>query len=181
MNDQFFRDWTDWKARQDRNKVKNRLTCEKIKTNKYYDRWLIVDALIFWNFLFWRMPWDESNLTQVEWMRRKDLLEQFINHGNRYIAIIAMIESMPTAVWREILWDYRIPFVTLEEFLYKLTKEQGKAIRNVYDELYDKKIVPHVFSPWYYSISRPTMEKIFLEKYDQGERYREKNVMNQYR
>lgn len=103
------------------------------------------EAIAFWRFLR-KFPeisflnhFDEKVAINIkrEWTR-----EMFIENGwekennpkNKYFRIIAQIETLPTIVWRKLLWRENIDFMSFESCLRRLTEEQKKAIEeNFYD------------------------------------------------
>ena len=113
----------------------------------------IRQALIFWTWVAgvcWRD--DERNYidpSKGEGLKeRLNLLQQYVDHENPYIALIAKIERLPTLVWRKILWRYNIDFLSLESFLRRIFKKENAyqiiAIEQNCDDLYLKKQPPEV-------------------------------------
>jgi hypothetical protein len=114
----------------------------------------------------------------MEWMRRKNFLSAFMSHDNWMIRTIARIESMPTMVWRKILWRYNIDFMSLESFLRRLSPEQATAIVDNYEDLCVRHDIPRVFSKWDRFWGKITMEKILSEGYVHDDRYCNKAAMS---
>ncbi|MBL7057918.1 hypothetical protein ISS03_01135 [Patescibacteria group bacterium] len=91
------------------------------------------DALFFWNFL--RVMDDE---VKVSIAVRREFLEGFIDHPNEYISTVAMVEFLPTSIWRKLLWDNNIDFMSFESFLRRLKDGQRGAIEQAYNAVLSK-------------------------------------------
>jgi hypothetical protein len=96
----------------------------------------IREALIFWEFVKWEFSKDENAEYRISF------LNQFVNNANRYIALVAKIEMLPTKVWRKLLWRENIDFLSLESFLRRIffreNAYQVKAIGQNWSDLYRK-------------------------------------------
>lgn len=136
----------------------------------------IVGALTFLKFLFEKLPWnnDNSNST-AKWSERRSQLADSVDNANPLIRVIAMIESLPTKVWRRILWKYNIDFMTFESFLRRIDVVQIRSIELNYNDLKQGKI-PRVFSWWDRWFS--SIEKIFSEEYNKDVRYCSKGAVS---
>lgn len=138
----------------------------------------IVDALSFWKFIELFVRFDYEKSQQEAWSERQDKLSQFIHDPNPLIALVATLESIPTSVWRRILWKANIDFMSFESFLRRIHPEQIVQIRQCYEALYQKREVPQIFSRterWRKGI---TLDKIFSETYYYHERYVSKGAMS---
>lgn len=147
------------------------------KKNEEAKKILIIEALIFWKFIFEKMDWDWNNEREKNWAIRRDFLRAFINNDNQLIKIIAMIESMPTAVWRKILWKHNIDFMSFESFLRRLDNKQATAIMLNYQDLIDNK-VPRVYSRWEKIKIKYLRLDIFTDVFDHDSRYCNKGAMS---
>lgn len=122
----------------------------------------IVDALIFWKFV-------QENLRVPTWRARKKFLSNFISFedtfcGISYMAVVAVVESLPDSLWYQILWKWEMNFVSFESFLYYLTRDQWFAIIRNYQELFERNEIPEVFS-WFdrYFMKKISLEELLLE------------------
>lgn len=131
----------------------------------------IIEALVFWKFVAKTIPWDSKNLTPIAWMKRKEVLSAFCDSANPLVRLIAIIESLPTAVWRKILWKHNIDFMSYESFLRRISVRQMMAIADNYNDLYVAGSVPRVFSRWDRFLGKISIEKIFSEDFMHDERY----------
>ncbi|MBT6068109.1 hypothetical protein HOG50_04865, partial [bacterium] len=94
---------------------------------------LILSALVLWRFAL-------NTLTNHSWEIRRKFLSQFIDHENYGIRLVAQIESLPTSIWRKILWKQNIDFVTFESFLRRISSLSADAINNNYSDLMSGKL-----------------------------------------
>ncbi|MFZ4648920.1 MAG: hypothetical protein ACOYMB_04845 [Patescibacteria group bacterium] len=109
----------------------------------------IASGLIFWKFLREEII-KKGVLTKEE---TRDFLSIFLGdeapvETSRYITIVAMIESLPTKVWRKILWRENIDALSYESCLRRLNVKQARAIRANYLDLFSlshKPATPRVF------------------------------------
>lgn len=113
----------------------------------------IIDAMTLWEFIRTHL-----DLRQVSWETRRKFLEEFINHPIPHVRAIAMLESMPTSMFRRILWKYNIDFmfadedinkghfVVFESFLRRLESEQMRVIKDNYNDLFVMNEIPRAFS-----------------------------------
>lgn len=105
----------------------------------------IASALIFWKFL-------KENFVSKDLIKRRFisffLEHEMISEVNKYVRVVAMCESLPTSVWRKLLWRENIDFMSFESFLRRLSDEQIKEIENNYNDLFGSKkiaVIPRVF------------------------------------
>jgi hypothetical protein len=83
----------------------------------------------------------------------------------RQMAVVAMLEQLPTSVWRRILWRENIDYVTPESFLRRLTIEQFIAIRENFLDLSERHTVPRAFTRWEVRRYKLTPENPFPPTY----------------
>jgi hypothetical protein len=94
----------------------------------------IAVALCFWSFVMNKIP--------AQWQSaRQEFLSVFVKSDNHYVKIVAMVELLPTSVWRKLLWKNNIDFSSFEAFLRRLTTTQLMAIETCYNEFTSGKIV----------------------------------------
>ena len=129
----------------------------------------IVQALVFWRFLF-------SLSKEISQGAKRNFLFGFLRHDNKFMRVVAMVESLPTKVWRRILWKYNIDFKSLESFLRRLTPEQYEAIEKNYDDLFILKVVPRVFSWWEKCFTLLTANKLIAQEDNRYLKYRSKGA-----
>lgn len=69
----------------------------------------------------------------LEWknffLLRTAYLRPFLDHANPLICIVAAIESLPTPVWRRLLWHTNLDFQDFASCLRRMTPEQADALR----------------------------------------------------
>jgi len=96
-------------------------------------------ALIFWKFLR-KLSENMPHYTYTQKEKRKFIAafmaESPIIKENRLAKTVAMIESLPTLIWRKLLWRENIDFSDYEPCLRRLSKEQRKEIENNYHDLF---------------------------------------------
>jgi hypothetical protein len=136
----------------------------------------IIEALTFWKF-FLENVLKNCEYSKRNWRARIESLRDFVHHGNPLVGVIAMLESMPTSVWRKILWKYNIDFNSWESFLRRITSEQSLAIKNNYEDICANQI-PQTFSKFDIWRRKITIEKLFAEGYVYDERYASKGAMS---
>ncbi len=171
----------NWKIFQDseeaqRFKEKSLYHPELTKPSKEVHRnWeAIVAALVFWKFIRRCVKWEyEKNVV-------RQFLLQFIEGvpggSERYMMLVAMIEFFPTSMWRKMLWNYNIDFMSFQSFMRRITEEQVGAIMENFMDL-RAGVVPRVFSLWDRKIKKVTVEKLLAE-YDDTNRYNTKGAMS---
>jgi hypothetical protein len=93
-------------------------------------------------FLFWRLIKKYSNQETLQ--ERREFLRRFVNNSNRYIALVAMIESLPVSIWRRILWRHNINYESLFSFLRRISSENMQAIKKNYLDLCIKDKQPRI-------------------------------------
>jgi len=134
----------------------------------------IAEGLVFWKFVVRRVGNDYTYSDRLDWNKRREILSPFTKNPNPFIKLIAVLESLPTSVWREILWEANIDFMSFESFLRRVDKQQERLIYDCFDDLYVKKCVPRVFR-WFKRRRQETgLKSLLWEKFDSGERYQSK-------
>lgn len=86
-------------------------------------------ASLFWEFV--RTNRDALFL-------KRDLFIEFLTESsenkNRLVRAVALMELLPTPIWRKVLWRENIDFISYESFLRRITDEQIEAMaRNLSD------------------------------------------------
>ncbi|MBU0530731.1 MAG: hypothetical protein KKC05_03580, partial [Nanoarchaeota archaeon] len=130
----------------------------------------IIEALVFWEFV-------RVHLGNFDWKTRREFLFHSINHSkNKLSSTIAMLESMPTSMFRRILWKYNIDFmfyakdpdnfVVFEHFLRRLEVSQTFMIEENFSDLFINKKVPRVFSRFSRFFKGITVDKLLAEESD---------------
>lgn len=127
----------------------------------------IIDALAFWKFV-----------DGVGWWARIPFLAYFVANSNPLIRIVAMAESLPTGVWRKILWKHNIDFMSFESFLRRLEEKQIEAIKQNYEDLFVAGEVPRIFSRLERFFRGITVEKLLEEGFNSEKRYSRKAAMS---
>lgn len=98
---------------------------------------------------FWKtLRHEQTKGVSVKMARR--ILAKFLENDelaakNRYVKIVAKIESLPTSVWRKLLWRENIDLASYEACLRRLKTEQRKAIMDNYHDLFVDNVIPRVF------------------------------------
>nr|MBT5942268.1 hypothetical protein [bacterium] len=131
---------------------------------------LILSALVLWRFAL-------NTLTNHSWEIRRKFLSQFIDHENYGIRLVAQIESLPTSIWRKILWKQNIDFVTFESFLRRISSLSADAINNNYSDLMSGKL-PSILNKVAISFKKITVDKLLNEPLNLDKRYMSKNSMS---
>lgn len=145
------------------------------KTRQYVNQ--IVEALTFRNFI--------RNNVAHDFPERRSFLFAIISDQNfsESIRLIARIESLPSSVWRKILWRENIDFISFESFLRRITPEQVMAIQNNFEDLFGTNPkIPRVFLKSLRDRVRIffgilSLDKILKEPYDYYERNQSKPAM----
>jgi len=96
----------------------------------------MITALMFWRFIRTfsaKLACDDD--------RKLNFLSDFLANDplaieNSYLRIVAMIESLPTTVWRKLLWRENIDFSDYEPCLRRLNDEQKQALEDNYNDLF---------------------------------------------
>ncbi len=94
-------------------------------------------ALIFWQFLREL----SHHVIYNDDQEKRGFIADFLANDplvkkNPYVKTIAMIEALPTTIWRKLLWRENIDFVSYESCLRRLNPEQKKAIEDNYNDLF---------------------------------------------
>jgi len=131
----------------------------------------IAEALELWHFSMIR-------LQNEEWEIRRDYLRDFVEkNSNRSVRLIAMIEMMPTTVWRAILGEYNLDYMSAESFLRRVTSGQEELIRLNYKDIIEHGEIPRVlkqrrcFKKW-------TVENLLQEPLNFKRRYVNRAAMS---
>lgn len=101
---------------------------------------LIAEALVFWSLIRknichgWHFSSADGKLERLNFIR------PFVTSRNSFVAVVAMIELMPVDIWRRLLWDCNIDFVSFESFLRRLEVVQFTAITNAYEQLTEEQL-----------------------------------------
>lgn len=130
----------------------------------------IIDALAFWRFV--------KELSLLHWEARRFFLAYFAINSNPLIRIVAMVECLPTSVWRKILWKHNIDFMSFESFLRRLDKKQFEVIKRNYEDLFEAEEVPRIFSRFERFLRGITVEKLWEEDFNSEKRYSQKAAMS---
>ena len=145
----------------------------------------MVTGLLFWHFM--RHVVSKKSRSEMKKTRRSlfDIIKnQPAAKENRYLTIVAMIESLPNTVWRKLLWRENIDFVSFEACLRRLNNEQIKAIEENYDDLFSSQHaarIPRVFKKSWRDktkifFGKITVNSILKEKYNLEKRYQSKGA-----
>jgi hypothetical protein len=158
---------------------------EKLSSNEPYlselvfpnykkkDKENMTEALVFWQELRRQLA---RGFYQKEDIA--SLFELKVAKSNPFISTIIMIESLPTSVWRALLWKENLDFMSHESFLRRLNKEQKTAIKENYSDWQGKK-VPRVLKKGLRSkikvkLGLISYEKLKNEDYDYEARHTNK-------
>jgi hypothetical protein len=132
----------------------------------------IIEALILWKFI------REELGQSVSWEERREFLAEHIGSANKYKAIVARLESLPTSIYRRLLWKWNIDFMSLESSLRRLKEEQYQAINDAYEQLLVQRELPRIlgwFKCWLHMIS---VGQLLEEPLDEMRRYERKAAMS---
>lgn len=141
----------------------------------------ITVALIFWRFL---RKIQRYGFTQKQ---KREFVLDFLDNDpistNSYCRVTAMIEALPTSIWRKLLWRENIDFSDYEPCLRRLSREQIKAIEDNFNDLFSlgKPVVPRVLKKsWRDRIKlffgKISIEEILNENYDDVKRNKSKGA-----
>ncbi len=158
-----------WEEYRNKNEALTRLKLEyDYEENKLLGKKeLIVEALTFWKFVQLNMAYEDMGV-------KREFLSNFIEERNTLVNVVAMIEFLPTSVWRKVLWRYNIDFMSFESFLRRLSVSQIRNIRENYQDLFEKNVVPRAFSRPNRFIGKITVENLLSEKVYHHEKYKSK-------
>lgn len=132
---------------------------------RYYSKHIdITPALRLWKFVIDEMQEDSS-------LVRREFLNPFVKDNNPLVALVSTIESLPTSVWRQILWKHNIDFMSFESFLRRIKGEKIKAISQNYHDLFSDSRVPRIFGWLYRYKNKPTVWDLHQEKLSPEKRY----------
>ena len=122
---------------------------------KESDREEINEALAVWRFLlqlFLRLKNSTENEIELLEIKRSWIKEMLIDGGynkkNKHFRTVGIIESLPTTVWRKLLWRENIDFSSLESCLRRLNSQQKKALEDNYSDLLEAKIPRVMKKSW---------------------------------
>lgn len=144
----------------------------------------VLTALIIWKFLrkFYQI-FEYQNETSKRNFIAHFLANDPLALNNDYVQIVAMIEALPTSIWRKLLWRENIDFAGYESCIRRLSYEQRQAIIANYDDLFSS---PEAHTPrvlkksWrdrvklFFGIT--STEKIMDEEYDGYTRHQSKGA-----
>ncbi len=165
---EYLEKWEDYYPEQSNKILKTIKLFHKEKTKEDY-----VKALCLWNFI--QKYLDSHNKMPT----RRSFLKNFIDEGsNTLLSFVATIESLPTSVFRKVLWKYNIDFMTTESFLRRIESEQEEAVVRNYQQLFEKNKVPEVFGWFEKTFKRISVEKLLEEKLNFSTRYERKGAMS---
>lgn len=106
-----------------------------------------IKALAFWAFIEEELGALKGS-AQDQLSTRRSILKEFLSESSPLIALVAMIESLPTSLWRHILWKENIDFISPASFLRRITPSQYCAIKTAYDQLF-KGHIPATLHTWH--------------------------------
>jgi len=150
-------------------------------------------ALCFWSFIrsiekrFYDTFKEEEIAHDIYWQTKREFLKQFISDQRPYFALIAKVESMPSRVFRRMLWFYNINFASFEAFLRRLAESEVEGINETHEALFQVNgpEVPRCFTEgWknsirqYFKKYRTTKDNILKESFKDAEsRYLSKGTI----
>jgi hypothetical protein len=108
------------------------------------EKWQLAVGLAFWRIL--RNEQAKGSGVKVT----REMLAKFLKNdelalNNKYVSRVAKIESLPSSVWRKLLWRENIDLASYEACLRRLKPEQVKAIIDNYNDLFEENVIPRVF------------------------------------
>lgn len=114
-----------------------------VNQDQFTKKYQIQIALLFWKFV-------RQEMKKETLQKKRSFLSSFLNNKiaieNVYVRTVSKIESLPTSVWRKILWRENMDFMSYESFLRRLSTEQIEAIKDNYNDLFSAKpVIPRVF------------------------------------
>lgn len=126
----------------------------------------IQEAVTLWIFI-------QKFLGSAGLEARREFLKGFFPDGNSYLVLVAVIESLPTSLWRKLLTAHNIDFMSFESCLRRLEfeGEEWDAIINNYHDLFIKGMVPRVFSRFVRWRNKITVASLLSEPLDFERRY----------
>lgn len=120
-------------------------------------------ALAFWHYIRAAASLYDATI------RRAALLEYF-EHKNYFIQTVAMVEILPTSVWRRILWRHNIFFGSPRGFLEELRPKDQQVIQsNAHDFIHGR--TPGVITWFERVFKKMTFENLLTEDYDPDKRF----------
>lgn len=141
----------------------------------------IKQALSIWKYLrdFQKQRDDLSPKEKTDFILA--LLKEKMCLENSLIKVVVMVESLPTTVWRELLWRENIDFMSFESFLRRLDENQIQAIEDNFSDFHGRKRLPRVMKKslrkrvriFFNNIS---FKKLEAEEYDYERRHKTRNA-----
>ncbi|MDD4412151.1 MAG: hypothetical protein PHR00_00665 [Patescibacteria group bacterium] len=133
----------------------------------------IAEALVLWEFIR-----NKFRPTSYSLSYKKELISQLeTDSSNSYINKVLTIESLPTTVWRKLLWKENINFDSYEACLRRMSEKQLCAIQDNFNDFSCRKI-PRVFT-WFDKVFRGvSYEKLSYEATSDKRRYVSKGSMS---
>lgn len=193
----YLKKWRNYYPEQSSKILKTIKLFHKEKTKEDY-----IKALCLWTFV-------KEHFKDNDMSVRRKFLKNFINQEiHTLLSFVAMIESLPTSVFRKVLWKYNLDFMTDESFLRRVEFEpeegairkflqkykidllipryflneiedsQEEAVRRNYQQLFEKNKVPEVFGWFEITFKKISVEKLLKEKTDFRNRYERKGAMS---
>jgi hypothetical protein len=143
----------------------------------------IVEALSMWKFIAKYFVWYEYDLDKTakeKWEDRRKNLSVLLaaNTDNYYIQLLIMLESMPTSIFRRIIWSYNIDFMSPESFFRRLTETQRVGIATAYREFWHNQIVPEIFRRRGWFTKKVSRDNLLSSEFDEETRYASAGTMS---
>lgn len=133
----------------------------------------MAEALVLWEFIR-----NKFRPTSYRLSYKKELISQLeTDSSNSYVRKVLAIESLPTAVWRKLLWKENINFDSYEACLRRMSEKQLHTIQDNFNDFSTRKI-PRVFT-WFDKVFRGvSYEKLSHEATSEKNRYVSKGSMS---
>lgn len=141
----------EWNAKRGLLKtlVEERLTYDYAACENEISRESVADALALMKFVA-----EEINVnSRVGVRQRLEFLKGFMEES-WHTRIVAMAESLPTKVWRKLLWKYNIDLVSVESFLRRISHSQYLELEKAYKEFVFMRVVPSVMQSSFFGLIR---------------------------
>ena len=132
----------------------------------------MIFAILFWQYIREVKTTMYDNAEYRSFL--KDAMSKMQGQGNQFVLLILMIEYLPTSVWRKLLWEENIDFMSFESFLRRLDSDQRKAIEENYTDI-EGGVLPRVMKKGLRSKIKVffkvvTLEKLMDEPYEKEKR-----------
>ena len=114
-------------------------------------------------FEFWKLIKGNCYLNNQQ--DRREFLKQFTSNTNEYIALVAMIESLPVSIFRRIRARHNINYESLFSFLRRISPENMQAIKDNYTDLLVDNRQPRVLK-FYEKWQKKFSVKMLVEEND---------------